>query len=183
LERIPVANIIGSPISGQCGRLNEIEKHPALRLAPEAYGQAIARAGTAVMSEAGQKLDTATQKINRTGDQLAGLIGTMRGRDEQRSWLIYTGLGGFVVALFAGLLGSPYLASVFLPVGMASNVAAIVMNNDRWDAGVALMQTADPQRWNGAVNAWHSCTPIRTKLMLARRRPRSRARTKDARSS
>jgi Family of unknown function (DUF6118) len=136
------------------GRLNEIEKHPALRLTPEAYSQAIARAGTSVMSEAGQKLATATQKINRTGDQLASLIGTMRGRDEQRSRLIYTGLGAFVVALFAGLLGAPYLASVFLPIGMESNVAAIVMNNDRWDAGITLMQTADPQRWNGAVNAW-----------------------------
>jgi hypothetical protein len=136
------------------GRLNEIEKHPALRLTPEAYSQAIARAGTSVMSDAGQQLATAAQKINRTGDQLAGLIGTMRGRDEQRSWLIYTGLGAFIVALFGGLIGSPYLASVFLPVGMESNVAAIVMNNDRWDAGVTLMQTADPQRWNGAVNAW-----------------------------
>lgn len=136
------------------GRLDGIEKHPALRLTPEGHGQAITRAGTTVMSEAGQKLDTATQKINRTGDQLAGMIGTMRGRDEQRSWVIYTGLGAFVVALFAGLIGSPYLASVFLPVGMEANVAAIVMNNDRWDAGITLLQTADPQRWNNAVNAW-----------------------------
>ena len=45
------------------GRLDGIEKHPALRLTPEVYGQRIAAAGTTVMSEAGKELATATQKL------------------------------------------------------------------------------------------------------------------------
>ena len=52
-----------------------------------------------------------------------------------------------------GLFGSPYLARE-LPFGWSNGVAAIVMDADRWDAGIALMQAAHPNRWNSLVTPW-----------------------------
>ena len=60
---------------------------------------------------------------------------------------------------FAG--GSGLLAGVFLvlllprilPFAADSHVAAIIMGQDRWNAGVTMMQTADPGGWRGVVDA------------------------------
>ncbi len=132
------------------GQLDAINKHPALTMTPEQHRQAIAQAGNGLMREAAQKLDRATQDAERERQQLAGLIGTARRQDEQRTWLIYTGLAAFVVAL----LLSPFLYAA-LPFGLNGRVAAMVMNTDRWDAGEALMQAGSPDGWQNALNAWN----------------------------
>lgn len=132
------------------GQLDAINKHPALTMTPEQYRQAIAQAGNTLVREAVQKLDRATQDAERERQQLAGQIGTIRKQDEQRNWLIYTGLAAFVVAL----LLSPFLYAA-LPFGLNGRVAALVMNTDRWDAGEALMKADSPDGWNSAVNAWN----------------------------
>ena len=128
------------------GRLNEIEKHPALRMTPEAYGQAITRAGTTVMSEAGQKLDNAALDHDRARGELAGMVGTLRGRGQQRWALCWTG----GIALVVGLILSPFIAGV-LPFGLNTRVAALVMTTDRWDAGWALLRAGDTAWWQDAA--------------------------------
>lgn len=128
------------------GRLNEIEKHPALRMTPEAYGQAITRAGTTVMSEAGEKLDNAALDHDRARGDLADMVGTLRGRGQQRRVLCWTG----GIALVVGLILSPFVASV-LPFGMNTRVAALVMTTDGWDAGWALLRAGDPAGWHDAA--------------------------------
>ena len=87
------------------------------------------------MREAAQKLDRAAQDAERERHQLAGLVGTVRKQDEQRNWLLWAASGALVV----GLLVSPFVAGV-LPFGGDSAVAAVIMNADRWNAGIALMQ-------------------------------------------
>ena len=59
------------------------------------------------------------------------------------------------VALILGLVLSPYLASAFFWGSWQTGMAATVMNANRWDAGVALMQAGNPDEWNNAVNAWN----------------------------
>jgi len=130
-------------------QLDAINKHPTLTMTPEQHRQAIAQAGNDLMREAAQKLDRATQDAERERRQFAGLIGTARRRGEQRTWLIYVGIAAFVL----GLLVSPLVAGV-LPFGLDGRVAAFIMKADRWRAGEALMQAANPDGWNGAVNAW-----------------------------
>jgi hypothetical protein len=131
-------------------QLDAINKHPALRMTPELHRQAIAQAGNEIMRDAAQKLDRATADAERERQRLAGLIGNARRQDQQRTWLIYTGLAAFVVAL----LVSPCLYAL-LPFGLNSRVAALVMNTDRWNAGQALMRADSPDGWNSAVNAWN----------------------------
>lgn len=55
-----------------------------------------------------------------------------------------------------GLLASALLVLLLpriLPFSADTHVAAIVMGQDRWNAGVTMMQTADPGGWRGVVNA------------------------------
>ena len=40
-----------------------------------------------------------------------------------------------------------------LPFAADTHVAAIVMGQDRWNAGVTIMQTADPDGWRSVVDA------------------------------
>jgi hypothetical protein len=129
-------------------RLAGIEKHPALRLTPEQHQQAVAQAGNVLMRDAAQKLDRAAQDAERERHQLAGLIGTVRKQDEQRNWLLWAASGALVV----GLLVSPFVAGV-LPFGGDSAVAAVIMNADRWNAGIALMQAGSPDGWRGLADA------------------------------
>ena len=124
-------------------RLVGIEQHPALRLTPEQHQQAVAQAGNVLMREAAQKLDRAAQDAERERHQLAGLIGTV-----QRNWLLYAASGALVV----GLLVSPFVAGA-LPFGGDSAVAAVIMNANRWNAGIALMQAGSPDGWRGLADA------------------------------
>ena len=144
----PSLGTIAKGLAAVDGRLAGIEKHPALRLTPEQHQQAVAQAGNMLMREAVQKLDRAAQDAERERHQLAGLIGTVRKQDEQRNWLLWTGLGALVV----GLLASPFVAGV-LPFGGDSAVAALIMKADRWDAGIALMQAGSPDGWRGVADA------------------------------
>ena len=142
---------LGTIVQGLAAVENQlagIEKHPALRLTPEQHQQAIAQAGNVLMREAAQKLDRAAQDAERERHQLAGLIGTVRKQDEQRNWLLWAASGALVV----GLLVSPFVAGE-LPFGGDSAVAAVIMNANRWNAGIALMQAGSPDGWRGLADA------------------------------
>ena len=144
----PSLGTIANGLAAVDGRLAGIEKHPALRLTPEQHQQAVAQAGNVLMREAVQKLDRAAQDAERERHQLAGLIGTVRKQDEQRNWLLYAASGALVV----GLLVSPFVAGA-LPFGGDSAVAAVIMNANRWNAGIALMQAGSPDGWRGLADA------------------------------
>jgi hypothetical protein len=49
-------------------------------------------------------------------------------------------------------LGAPCLARV-LPFGWDGRVATLIMNNDRWLAGAALMRAYSPEGWKIMVDA------------------------------
>jgi hypothetical protein len=128
--------------------LEAIEAHPAVRMTPDQFGQAMTRTGRELMNEVAQKYDRARQDAERERHQLAGMIGTLRGRRDQVFLLEAVCFATFVFTLFA----SPVLLGE-LPFGWNTNAAATVMQADRWDAGSALMQAASPQGWQDLVAA------------------------------
>jgi hypothetical protein len=134
------------PLRGQTS-LAYIEKHPALMQTPEQHRQAIAQAGSTLMTPAAEKLDKATREFQQKSAELATLAGTVRGKGEQAFWLIALP----AMAAFLTLLLSPIVLSK-LPYGFDTKAAAIVMDldGDRWDAGWALMKAANPDAWQNA---------------------------------
>jgi hypothetical protein len=139
-----ITQAVNSVIDG----LVAIEAHPAVRMTPDQFGQAMTRTGRELMNEVAQKYDRARQDAERERHQLAGMIGTLRGKRDQVFWLAAAFIGTFVFTLFA----SPVLLGE-LPFGWNTNAAATVMQADRWDAGSALMQAASPQGWQDLVAA------------------------------
>jgi hypothetical protein len=115
-------------------------------MTPDQFGQAMTRTGRELMNEVAQKYDRARQDAERERHQVAGMIGTLRGKRDQLFWLAAVFIGTFVYTLFA----SPVLLGE-LPFGWNTNAAATVMQADRWDAGSALMQAASPQGWQNLV--------------------------------
>jgi hypothetical protein len=139
-----ITQAVNSVIDG----LEAIEAHPAVRMTPDQFGQAMTRTGRELMNEVAQKYDRARKYAERERHQLAGMIGTLQGRRDQVFWLAAVFIGTFVFTLFA----SPVLLGE-LPFGWNTNAAATVMQADRWDAGSALMQAASPQGWQDLVAA------------------------------
>jgi len=130
------------------GRLQAIEQHPVLHTMPEQYRAAILAAGRDLMSQGVGRLDRASEGLEREQQNLARVIGTVRGKRKQWEWLAITA----AAALAVGLLLSPFAARL-LPFGLNAAVAATIMHADRWNAGAALMQAQDPQRWKTLMDA------------------------------
>jgi hypothetical protein len=124
-----------------------IEQHPAIRTAPAQYTQAIAAAGDGLIYKSARELDQAKATVVAERHELAAMIGTMRGKWKQWEWLAWTGIGAFAL----GLLISPLFARV-LPFGWDGQVAAFIMNADRWGAGSALMQAENPEAWRSLMD-------------------------------
>jgi hypothetical protein len=125
------------------GFMAAIEQHPAIRTAPAQYKQAIATAGEGLITQSALELDRAKAAAVAERRELAAMIGAMRGRWKQSEWLAWTGIGAFAL----GLLISPLFARA-LPFRWDGQVAAFIMNADRWGAGTALMQAQNPEAWN-----------------------------------
>jgi hypothetical protein len=130
---------VAQVLAAVVGRLDVIEQHPALRLTPEQHRQAIAREGNELMRDAAGKLQTAALEKNRARDELAGMIGTMRGQRDQAFWLIALPLAAFILTVLA----SPVVLGE-LPFGWNLSAAATVMKANRWDAGWALLRAGNP---------------------------------------
>jgi hypothetical protein len=102
--------------------LAAIEAHPALRLTPAQFGQAMTQAGRELMNEVAQKYERARQDAERERHQLAGMIGTVRERRNQIFWLIALPVAVFVFTLLA----SPVCLSM-LPFGLNKWAATVVL--------------------------------------------------------
>jgi hypothetical protein len=139
---------ITQAVNGLIEGLEAIEAHPTVRMTPDQFGQAITRTGRELMNEVAQKYDRARQDAERERHQIAGMIGTLRGKRDQMFWLAAVFVGTLLFTLFT----SPVLLGE-LPFGWNTNAAATVMQADRWDAGSALMQAASPQGWQNLVAA------------------------------
>jgi hypothetical protein len=118
-------------------------QHPALRMTPADHHRAVAQTGADLMRGALQSFERATQAADGERRQLSAMIGTARAQESQ--FKVVALVAG--IALLIGLVLSPIFASI-LPFGLNARVAALVMRNDRWNAGAALMAAQNPQGWN-----------------------------------
>jgi len=129
-------------------RLAAVEQSPILRNGPEHYARALERSGEGLVRTAAQQLEGKGRDLEREALNLAAYTKSAYDRRSQdlRMWIA----GG--IGLFAGTLLVLLLPRI-LPFAADTHVAAIVMGQDRWNAGVTMMQAADPGGWRGVVDA------------------------------
>ena len=122
--------------AAQC--LGKIEAHPALKLNPDQFADAITRAGAGSAQDAIRAFRSETDAIRREREHLTSLVGdrlTEQYRQRRARWFA-------ALFIFAGLILYPLLASI-VPGG--SYLAAWATgNSDPWNAGASLMQAANP---------------------------------------
>lgn len=134
--------VIGQGIDAIGSALENLQKHPALRLTPEQHGAAVAQAGSTLIREAVQRFDNATQEAERERYSLTKVIGVTRSKSDQRKWLAIAAAIGLVV----GFGVFPFVMRA-MPFGLNSAMAAVIMNSNKWDAGMALMKAGNPDGW------------------------------------
>lgn len=139
-DTTPTLGAIVKSLAVVAGRLDRLEQQQQVPIQAEA----------GPMQETARKLELAVHDLRDERQRLAGLVGSARQQDEQRAGLASVGLAALVV----GLLASPLVAST-LPFGLDGRVAALVMREDRWDAGMALMAAASPEAWREVATATH----------------------------
>lgn len=134
--------VIGQGMDAIGASLENLQKHPALKMTAQQHGAAIANAGSGLIREAVQKFDRATQDAERERSRLAGIIGTVQTKDRQRLRLLLVA----ALALALGFIAFPFVMRA-MPFGLNSATAAVIMNANRWDAGMALMRSGNPDGW------------------------------------
>ena len=121
-------------------KLHAIEQHPAIRMTGEQYRQTLENAGTDLVQESARRVQEASWSVAEEAKRLEATIGTARTKRRQLEVLACSAAGALVI----GILLSPFLARL-LPFGLDEHVAALVLHQDRWDAGGQLMASANPQ--------------------------------------
>ena len=129
-------------------RLEAVEQSPILRNGAEHYARALERSGESLVRAAAQQLEGKGRDLEREAQNLAAHTKSAYDRRSQdlRMWIA----GG--VGLLAGVLLVLLLPRI-LPFAADTHVAAIIMAQDRWNAGVTMMQAADPGGWRNVVDA------------------------------
>ena len=129
-------------------RLAAVEQSPILRNGPEHYARALERSGEGLVRIAAQQLEGKGHDLEREAQNLAAYTKSAYDRRSQdlRMWI------AGAIGLFVGMLLILLLPRV-LPFAADTHVAAIVMGQDRWNAGVTMMGSADPGGWRSVVDA------------------------------
>lgn len=159
----PDLAVLGKGLDEIATELETLLKSPALGQTPEQQGQSIARAGSVMIQEAAQKLDRAAQETDRERYNLSQMIGTLRGKRDQRFWVVTVGVSGLLI----GFLASPLLIRA-LPFGIAAATAATIMNANEWDAGLSLMKDSNPSGWSKIFSDANLAQDNRDKIKACR---------------
>jgi hypothetical protein len=155
--------VIGQGMDAIGVSLENLQKHPALKMTPEQHGAAIANAGGALIREAVQKFDLAAQGADRERYNITNLIGTVRSKADQRFYLTIAVAIGLVVGF-----GVFPVVMRTMPFGINSAMAAVIMHANRWDAGMALMKAGNPDGWAQLVADTRLVTENRSKITACR---------------
>lgn len=129
-------------------RMHGVEQSPILKQGATHYAALLERSGEALIRTAAQQLERQATDLERAGRNLSAHVASARERRQQDHWLWSAGATGLV----AGVLLTLFLPRV-LPGSMDMAVASIAMNADRWNAGIALMQSGSPAGWRGLADA------------------------------
>jgi len=134
--------------------LDNLAAQPVLQLTPDRLAEQLRIAGGRVRSDDHEKWQSAQNQLGEITSSLEKRLGAARLHDEQNRWVaIGAGIAG-VLAFVAGCTMPPVIdrtvpASWQWPERRAANL----LSRDMWGAGVRLMQTGDPERWNALAQS------------------------------
>jgi hypothetical protein len=129
-------------------RLHGVEQSPVLRQGAQHYAGVLERSGEALVRTAAQQLERQASDLERASRNLSARVSAARERGKQNKWVFGAVGSGIII----GVLVTLFMPRI-LPGTVDMAVASTVMNNDRWRAGIALMESGSPEGWRSLVEA------------------------------
>ena len=134
------------------GRLEAVERQPALRLTPASFQGELDAAARAAATAVSQPLVEAAREAKAATRELAALVEGARERREQRHWLWTAGGCGLILGAFLW-----FMLVAFLPYGAGDWLAALPLGGGPFQAGQALIRRDSPELWDEMVGLYKAC--------------------------
>ena len=144
------------------GRLEAVERQPALTLTPARFRTEIDSVAHGAVSTISRPFIEAVQEARAAARDLKALTGRVHERREQRTWLLTAGALGLIVGV-----GFWYVAAGVLPRSAGDWMAASLIGGTRWQAGATLMEEASPDSFDKMARLYKACGEQTTALCEA----------------
>ena len=144
------------------GRLEAVERQPALTLTPARFRTEIDSVAHGAVSTISRPFIEAVQEARAAARDLKALTGRVHERREQRTWVLTAGALGLIVGV-----GFWYVAAGVLPRSAGDWMAASLIGGTRWQAGATLMEEASPDSFDKMARLYKACGEQTTALCEA----------------
>lgn len=133
---------------------SRLADRPALALTPGSMAQEMKAAGQKLHEDEQRALRDARSHLDDAVRSIKTVVGSARTEEKQNFWLAVTSVVAAILAFVAGCTVPPAIdRAVPDHWHWPEKRAAAQLGRGMWDAGVHLMQVADPDRWNALARA------------------------------
>ena len=135
------------------GQLQAIQNAQApIEVAADRYVRKFEESGTAMLSAAITVFSKSAHELQGVSEELGERLVLAKGRYVRLKFLGLAGGGGAAIGAVAGVLMALFLPAMF-PSPVAPRVAALVMRQEPWVAGMTLMRFASAEGWSRVASA------------------------------
>jgi Family of unknown function (DUF6118) len=137
-----------------CGAINILAKRPAMTLTPQDVAKQIEAAGTQGRADDHRAWNGASHALVGTVQELKGMVASAHSAETQQLWIA----GAAALALLVGFASGAAVPSLVAQLAPESwhwpeERAAALLRRTPWDAGVRLIQVANPQQARALAEA------------------------------
>jgi hypothetical protein len=123
-----------------------------IEVAADRYVKKFQESGTAMLGAAITVLGKSSHELRDVSEKLGEQLALAKGRYVRLKFLGLAGGGGAVAGVLAGIVMTLFLPAMFLS-SAAPRVAALVMRQEPWEAGMKLMKFASAEGWSRVASA------------------------------
>lgn len=127
--------------------INKLAAKPGVALTPQTLAPQIAKAGEQVRAADHQAWSTANRELGAAIQALRGVVSSAMKAERQKLWIVGAATAALVVGFaFGTVIPTRIAQSVPESWHWPEQRAADVLMRGQWDAGMRLLQVADPAR-------------------------------------
>ena len=135
------------------GQLQAIQNAPSpIEVAADRYVRKFEESGTAMISAAITVFSRSAHELQGVSEELGERLALAKGHYVRLKFLGFAGGGGAAIGALAGIVMTLFLPAMF-PSSVAPRVAALVMRQEPWEAGMKLMKFASAEGWSRVASA------------------------------
>ncbi len=137
-------------VSGQLQAIQNAQS--PIEVAADRYVKKFEESGTAMLSAAITVFGESSHELRGVSEKLGERLALAKGRYVRLEFLGLAGGGGAAIGAVLGVLMALFLPAMF-PLSVAPRVAALVMRQEPWEAGMKLMKFASAEGWSRVASA------------------------------